>query len=124
MFGVVIQQVMSFMSAAESPCPIARAAALVGDTWTILIVRDLMGGARRFGALQQSLGAVSPKTLSQRLKFLEAEGIVSRQAFPEIPPRVEYNLTEKGQALSEIMEALRLFGERYLALDEPILDAS
>jgi DNA-binding HxlR family transcriptional regulator len=112
------------MTAADSPCPIARAAALVGDTWTILIVRDLLGGARRFGALQQSLGAVSPKTLSQRLKFLEAEGIIIRTAFAEIPPRVEYQLTEKGLALSEVMEALRLFGERYLGMDDGISDAS
>jgi DNA-binding HxlR family transcriptional regulator len=95
-------------------CPIARTAELVGDTWTILIVRDLMGGARRFGQLQDSLGNVSPKTLSGRLKGLEHAGLITRHAFAEIPPRVEYTLTEKGHALSAIIEAMRLFGEQYL----------
>ena len=98
----------------NQPCPIARTAQLVGDTWTILIVRDLMTGARRFGQLQESLGHVSPKTLSQRLKLLESADILKRHAFPEIPPRVEYTLTAKGQALSHIIEAMKEFGDQYL----------
>jgi DNA-binding HxlR family transcriptional regulator len=101
-------------------CPIARTAQLVGDTWTILIVRDLMSGAKRFNNLQESLGHVSPKTLSQRLKMLEHAEILTRQAFAEIPPRVEYSLTEKGFALVKIIEAMREFGEQYLADTEPI----
>jgi DNA-binding HxlR family transcriptional regulator len=96
-------------------CPIARTAELVGDTWTILIVRDLMSGSKRFNQLQESLGHVSPKTLSQRLKMLEAAKILTRQAYAEIPPRVEYTLTEKGHALFAIIEAMRAFGERYLS---------
>ncbi|GAB4415686.1 MAG: helix-turn-helix domain-containing protein [Anaerolineae bacterium] len=99
-------------------CPIARTARLIGDTWTLLIVRDLMRGHKRFGELQESLSGISPKTLSQRLKMLEAEGIVTRQAFAEIPPRVEYALTEKGQALIPIIEAMQDFGERFL--DAPV----
>ena len=104
----------------EKPdCPIARTAELVGDTWTILILRDLMDGSRRFGELQDSLSTsepkVSPKTLSQRLKLLETSEIVTRQAFAEIPPRVEYELTDKGQALMKIIEDMREFGETYLA---------
>lgn len=98
-------------------CPIARTAELVGDTWTILIVRDLMGGAKRFGQLQESLGHVSPKTLTQRLKRLESAGIITRQAFAEIPPRVEYRLTAKGTALHDIIEAMRGFGELHLPLE-------
>ena len=102
-------------------CPIARTAELVGDMWTILIVRDLMSGSKRFGQLQESLGHVSPKTLSQRLKALEYANILTREAFAEIPPRVEYTLTEKGQALSGIVQAMSAFGEQYLPIEETML---
>ena len=105
-----------------SDCPIARTARLVGDTWTLLIVRDLLTGPKRFGQLQESLGNISPKTLSQRLKMLEGADLITRQAYAEIPPRVEYDLTETGQALSSIIKALTDFGERYLA-DTPIPEA-
>ncbi len=94
-------------------CPIARTARLIGDTWTLLIVRDLMRGHKRFGELEESLSGISPKTLSQRLKMLEAAGVITRQAFAEIPPRVEYALTDKGQALIPIIEAMQEFGERF-----------
>lgn len=124
------------MSEHYQPCPIARTAELVGDTYVILIVRDLMNGPRRFGELQQSLKdiapvtasgkdhtvQISPKTLSQRLKMLESAAIISRQAFPEIPPRVEYSLTDKGHALYEVLEAMRLFGESYLPLEESVAE--
>lgn len=100
----------------EKPsCPVERTAALVGDVWTILIVRDLIGGSRRFGQLQESLGHVSPKTLSNRLKVLEKAELLTRKSYAEIPPRVEYCLTEKGRALSHIIEAMREFGEAYLS---------
>jgi DNA-binding HxlR family transcriptional regulator len=99
---------------AAPTCPIERTANLLGDSWTILIVRDLMSGAKRFGQLQDSLGSVSPKTLSHRLKMLEHADILTRQAYAEIPPRVEYKLTEKGCALSQVIEAMREFGEQYL----------
>ena len=102
-------------------CPIARAAALIGDMWTLLIVRDLMNGPKRFGQLQMSLGNVSPKTLSNRLKMLESADILTRHAFAEIPPRVEYTLTERGHALYAIIEAVRTFGEEYLVDVEPVL---
>ncbi len=102
-------------------CPIARTASLVGDTWTILIVRDLMSGSKRFGQLQESLGHVSPKTLSQRLKTLEYAHILTREAFAEIPPRVEYSLTDKGRALSSIIDAMYAFGDQYLPVEEETL---
>lgn len=105
-------------------CPIARTAELVGDMWTILIVRDLMSGSKRFGQLQESLGHVSPKTLSQRLKTLENADLLTREAFAEIPPRVEYTLTEKGRALSDIIQAMSAFGEQYLPLEEALPLAS
>jgi DNA-binding HxlR family transcriptional regulator len=97
-----------------SACPIERTAHLLGDSWTILIVRDLMSRAKRFAQLQDSLGNVSPKTQSHRLKMLEHADILTRQAYAEIPPRVEYKLTEKGCALSQIIEDMRRFGEQYL----------
>ena len=104
-----------------SNCAIARTAELIGDTWTILIIRDLMSGAKRFNQLQESLGHVSPKTLSQRLKVLEAAHILTRHPYPEIPPRVEYSLTDRGHALLKIIEDMREFGEYYLAVDEDMV---
>ncbi len=100
-------------------CPIARAAALVGDLWVLLIIRDLMDGAKRFKNLQESLGSISPKTLSQRLKMLEETGLLNREAFAEIPPRVEYSLTEKGLALADVIEAMRRYGEQHLPAPVP-----
>ena len=111
----------NIMITTQQVCPIARAAELVGDMWTILIVRDLMSGSKRFGELQESLGHVSPKTLSQRLKTLEYADILTREAFAEIPPRVEYTLTEKGQALSDIIVAMSAFGEQYLPLEDVVV---
>ena len=107
-----------------------RAMSLIGDTWTLLIVFNLLDGSRRFGELLDALGNVSPKTVSQRLKMLEEIGCVERRAFAEIPPRVEYRLTEKGLALVDVIEAIKQFGERYLSDDaapssaSPVLDDS
>ena len=105
-------------------CPIARTAELVGDMWTILIVRDLISGSKRFGQLQESLGHVSPKTLSQRLKTLENADLLTREAFAEIPPRVEYTLTETGRALSDIIAAMAAFGDQYLPVEAELPRAS
>jgi DNA-binding HxlR family transcriptional regulator len=99
--------------------PVGRALRLLGDVWTLLIVYTLLSGTKRFGELLQVMGNISPKTLSQRLKMLEEMGFVQRQAFLEIPPRVEYRLTEKGLALVDIMEAIKQFGQRYLSEVEP-----
>lgn len=83
-----------------------------------MIVYNLLSGPRRFGELREAMGNVSPKTVSQRLKMLEEDGFVDRHAFAEIPPRVEYQLTEKGQALADILEAIKDFSERYLSDEE------
>lgn len=99
--------------------PVGRALRLLGDSWTLIIVYALLSGPKRFGELLDALGSASPKTLSQRLKMLEETGFLQRQAYLEIPPRVEYRLTEKGQALVNIMEAIKQFGECYLADAEP-----
>src|SRR5256885_10410287 len=86
--------------------PVGRALRLLGDVWTLMIVYTLLSGTKRFGELLEVMGNVSPKTVSLRLKLLEELGFVERQAFAEIPPRVEYHLTEKGLPLIDIMEAI------------------
>jgi DNA-binding HxlR family transcriptional regulator len=91
-----------------------RAIRLLGDMWTLMIVYQLLNGPRRFGELLEAMGNVSPRTVSQRLKMLEESGFVLRQAFAEIPPRVEYRLTEKGLALCDIIEAIKQFAEQHL----------
>jgi DNA-binding HxlR family transcriptional regulator len=104
--------------------PVGRALRLLGDVWTLMIVYTLLTGTKRFGELLEAMGNVSPKTVSQRLKLLEELGVVERQAFLEIPPRVEYRLTEKGLALVDIMEAIKQFAQRYLSeVDPPPPDA-
>lgn len=95
--------------------PIGRAIRLLGDMWTLMIVYTLLSGPKRFGELLDTMGNVSPKTLSQRLKMLEENGFVDRIAFAEIPPRVEYNLTEKGLALVDVIKAIDQFAMQYLA---------
>lgn len=95
-----------------------RALRLLGDVPTLLIICTLLHRTHRFGELRTAVGDVSPKTISQRLRLLEVYGFVERQAFAEIPPRVEYRLTAKGRALADIMTAIQQFGERYLS-DEP-----
>jgi DNA-binding HxlR family transcriptional regulator len=98
-------------------CPVARTAQLIGDKWTPLIVRDLACGHQRFSELERSLTGISPKTLSERLKRLEEAQIVDRVCFAEVPPRVEYSLTEKGFALLPVIDQMRQFGTRWLSGD-------
>ena len=95
-------------------CPVARTTQIVSGKWTLLIIRDLAVETMRFSHLERSLIGISPKTLSDRLHSLERDGIVRRQTFGEVPPRVEYSLTEKGRALAEVIEAMRGFGLRWL----------
>lgn len=95
-------------------CPIARVIRLVGDKWTLLIVRDLARDRKRFGQLQQSLAGISSRTLSYRLHSLEQAGLINRRAPAETPVRVEYSLTPKGRALLPLLEMLRLYGEKWL----------
>lgn len=98
----------------EYGCPVARTADLISNKWTPLIIRDLRKGALRFSELERSLKGISPKTLSERLKRLEESEIIERHCFAEVPPRVEYHLTEKGQALLPIITSMREFGTTWL----------
>jgi DNA-binding HxlR family transcriptional regulator len=95
-------------------CPIARTAEVIGGKWTLLIIRDLAAGVKRFNQLERSLHGISPKTLSERLRSLEEEGIIIRRTFHEVPPRVEYSLTDKGRDLVSVIESMRCYGERWL----------
>jgi DNA-binding HxlR family transcriptional regulator len=99
-------------------CPVARTAEIIGNKWTPLIVRDLADGQRRFSELERSLVGISPKTLSERLKRLEDAGVIDRECFAEVPPRVEYSLTPKGYALLPVIESMREFGARWLPCDD------
>jgi DNA-binding HxlR family transcriptional regulator len=101
----------------NSDCPVCRTADIVCGKWTLLLVRDLAEGRSRFCELERSLSGISPRTLSLRLRALEEEGIVERHTFPEVPPRVEYALTEKGRALLPIIEDMRAYGTRWLGAE-------
>ncbi len=98
----------------NSRCPVCRTADVVCGKWTLLVIRDLAEGSSRFCELERSLEGISPRTLSLRLRALEEEGIVERHTFPEVPPRVEYALTEKGEALVPLIEDMRRYGRRWL----------
>ena len=102
-------------------CPVARTALIISNKWTPLIIRDLEQGERRFSELQRSLLGISPKTLSERLKYLESERIIQRACYAEVPPRVEYTLTEKGRALLPIIACMQTYGATWLQPggDEP-----
>jgi len=100
--------------AVDGTCPVCRTAEVVCGKWTLLLVRDLAAGTSRFCELERSLTGISPRTLSLRLRALEDEGIVERHTFPEVPPRVEYALTEKGLALLPIIDDMRAYGEQWL----------
>jgi DNA-binding HxlR family transcriptional regulator len=98
----------------NSDCPVCRTADIVCGKWTLLIIRDLAEGRSRFCELERSLAGISPRTLSLRLRALEEEGVVVRRTFPEVPPRVDYALTEKGRALVPIIESMRSYGTEWL----------
>ena len=91
-----------------------RTADVICGKWTLLLIRDLAEGRTRFCELERSLAGISPRTLSLRLRALEEEGIVKRQTYPEVPPRVEYALTEKGRALVPLIEDMRKYGREWL----------
>src|SRR3954468_19578564 len=101
----------------DESCPVCRTADIICGKWTLLLIRDLAEGRSRFCELERSLQGISPRTLSLRLRALEEEGIVERQTFPEVPPRVEYALTSKGRALVPLVESMRLYGREWLNED-------
>lgn len=113
------------MSEACATSPMGRVIRLIGDVWVLLIIINLLRGPKRFNELRELMGHISSKTLTQRLRALEEMGFVQRRAFLEIPPRVEYHLTEKGQEFGDVIEAIEQFAQRNLSdLVAPTLEAS
>src|SRR6266498_5884507 len=98
----------------DESCSVAACAEIIGAKWTALLVHDLSEGPRRFSELEHSCAGISPRTLSERLRALEEEELVLRRSYAESPPRVEYELTDKGAALLPIIEEMRRFGHSHL----------
>lgn len=96
-------------------CPVETTLMLIGDKWKVLILRDLMPGTKRFGELRKSIGNVSQKVLTAQLRDMEEKGLVNRKVYAEVPPRVEYSLTELGRSLKPILDTLWNWGEEYKA---------
>ena len=91
-------------------CPVETTLTLIGDKWKVLILRDLITGTKRFGELKKSIGSVSQKVLTAQLRDMEESGLVIRKVYAEVPPRVEYSLTELGQSLKPILDAMQSWG--------------
>ena len=94
-------------------CPVETTLTLIGDKWKVLILRDLMPGTKRFGELKNSIGSVSQKVLTAQLRDMERNGLVHREVYAEVPPRVEYSLTELGKSLKPILDSMWTWGESY-----------
>ena len=94
-------------------CPVETTLTLIGDKWKVLILRDLMDGTKRFGELKRSLAGVSQKVLTAQLRDMENAGIINRKVYPEVPPKVEYSLTELGESLRPVIDVMRNWGEEY-----------
>ena len=97
------------------PCPAETTLLLIGSKWKVLILRDLIDGKKRFGELKRSVGSVSQKVLTAQLREMEADGLVKRTVYAEVPPRVEYELTALGFTLKPILDSLWAWGENYKA---------
>jgi DNA-binding HxlR family transcriptional regulator len=104
-------------STSHEACPVLRTADIISGKWTLLVLRDLSEGINRFSSLERSLEGISPKTLSERLKALEKAGVITRKSYAEVPPRVEYTLTEMGRDLIPLVEHMRQYGTKWLSAD-------
>ncbi len=94
-------------------CPIETTLTLIGNKWTILILRDLLPGTKRFSELKKSVGSISQKVLTAQLRKMEENGLLTRTVYPEIPPRVTYTLTELGQSLQMVLDVMKIWGEQF-----------
>lgn len=102
------------MTIQEQSCGVEKTLKIIGSKWTILILHQLCAGTKRFGVLQRALTGISPKTLSERLKQLEEDGILKKKIFAEIPLHVEYSLTPKGLSLKDVIEQMGVWGDSHL----------
>ena len=94
-------------------CPVEATLQLIGDKWKVLILRDLMDGTKRFGELKKGINGVSQKVLTSNLRKMETNGLVSRKVYAEVPPKVEYTLTETGYSLKPVLDVMTVWGEEY-----------
>lgn len=94
-------------------CPVETTLSLIGDKWKVLVLRDLITGTKRFGELKKSIGTVSQKVLTAQIRDMVENGLVHRKVYAEVPPRMEYSLTELGQSLQPVLDAMRNWGENY-----------
>ena len=101
------------------PCPVETTLMLISDRWKVVILRDLMPGTKRFGELKASIGHVTQKVLTANLREMEAQGLLTRKVYAEVPPRVEYTLTELGYSLKPVLDAMQRWGEQYKAARRP-----
>lgn len=100
------------------PCPVETTLLLISDRWKVLIIRDLLSGTKRFGELKKSIGHVSQKVLTSNLRAMEADGLVHRKVYAEVPPKVEYSLTKIGLTLKPVLDAMASWGEQYKAIEK------
>lgn len=110
-----IQTIAATPSKELPSCPVETTLTMISDKWKVLILRDLMPGTKRFGELKRSIGHVTQKVLSAQLRQMEESGLVTRTVFPEVPPHVEYTLTELGYSLKPVLDAMWAWGEEYQA---------
>lgn len=101
------------------PCPVETTLMLIGDKWKVLIIRDLIPGTRRFNELHRSVGNVSQKVLTQKLREMESDGLLERTVYAEVPPRVEYTLTDLGMSLKPVLDSLEGWGKMYKESQTP-----
>ncbi|MBC5629714.1 helix-turn-helix transcriptional regulator [Clostridium sp. NSJ-6] len=94
-------------------CPVEITLSLIGDRWKVLIIRDLLDGTKRFGELKKSLGTITQKVLTSNLRAMEESGVLTRKVYAEVPPRVEYTLTQTGYSLKPILDAMVQWGDNY-----------
>ena len=109
---------MAAVTKALPACPVETTLTLISDKWKVLVLRDLIPGTKRFGELKKSIGTVSQKVLTAQLREMEQSGLLIRTVYPEVPPRVEYTLTELGRSLKPILDAMYNWGEEYQAKQE------
>lgn len=94
-------------------CPVETTLTLISDKWKVLIIRDLRGGTKRFGELKKSLSGISQKVLTSNLRDMEENGLLTRKTYPEVPPRVEYTLTELGRSMFPILDEMEKWGRKF-----------
>ena len=116
--GVRVSEVKIEQEGKLPACPVETTLMLISDKWKVLILRDLLQGTKRFGELRKSIGHVSQKVLTSQLRQMEASGLLTRKVYAEVPPRVEYTLTELGYSLKPILDAMRQWGESYQNMKE------